>query len=108
MANKDEITITCAYCGHAYEPGTPTFAAEVLTEHIKICEKHPMRHAEARNKKLFNALAMLTGADTMEELAAMHQMLTAMPIPSEEKAITLNAVEVLLEEIAERPPPAAT
>ena len=35
-------TLTCVYCGKEYPPGTPTHGAEVLTEHIKVCEKHPM------------------------------------------------------------------
>ena len=35
--------LTCVYCGHAYPPGSPEHGAEVLTEHIKTCEKHPMR-----------------------------------------------------------------
>jgi hypothetical protein len=39
--------LTCVYCGHAYPPGSPEHGAEVLTEHIKVCEKHPMRALEA-------------------------------------------------------------
>lgn len=39
--------LTCVYCGHAYPPGSPEHGAEVLTEHIKTCEKHPMRALEA-------------------------------------------------------------
>lgn len=38
--------LTCVYCGHAYEPGTPTHGTPVLTAHIKVCEKHPMRALE--------------------------------------------------------------
>ncbi len=37
--------LTCVYCGEAYPPGAPTHGAEVLTEHIKVCRKHPMRAA---------------------------------------------------------------
>ena len=40
--------VTCVYCGQAYPPGTPTSQHELLTAHIKICEKHPMRVAEQR------------------------------------------------------------
>ncbi len=43
-----ERTLTCVYCGHAYPPGSPTHGADVLTAHVKVCEKHPMRAAEAR------------------------------------------------------------
>ena len=38
--------VTCVYCGHKYEDGTPTSQDERLTEHIRICEKHPMRQVE--------------------------------------------------------------
>ena len=41
-----ETIVTCVYCGMAYPQGTPTHGATVLTEHIKVCEKHPMRLAE--------------------------------------------------------------
>ena len=39
--------VTCAYCGQEYPDGTPTSQNEALTEHIKNCEKHPMRDLEA-------------------------------------------------------------
>ncbi len=42
---SQECTLTCVYCGHAYPPGAPDHGSEVLTEHIKKCEKHPMREA---------------------------------------------------------------
>ncbi len=45
-------TLTCVYCGTAYPPGSPTHGAAVLTEHIKVCEKHPLREAEAKLKEL--------------------------------------------------------
>lgn len=39
--------LTCVYCGQEYPPGSPTHGAEVLTAHIKVCLKHPLRQAEA-------------------------------------------------------------
>lgn len=39
--NKENV-LTCVYCGHEYPPGSPTHGAEVLTEHIKTCPKHPL------------------------------------------------------------------
>jgi hypothetical protein len=39
---RDERTLTCVYCGHAYPPGSPTHSAEVLTAHVAVCPKHPM------------------------------------------------------------------
>lgn len=38
--------VTCVYCGHEYPDGTPAAKHDLLTEHIKTCEKHPMRDAE--------------------------------------------------------------
>lgn len=38
--------VTCVYCGMVYPEGTPTHGAAILTEHIKTCEKHPMRELE--------------------------------------------------------------
>ena len=48
---KPDHTITCVYCGQAYPEHTPTHGADVkvLTNHIKVCSKHPM-------KKLYDAL----------------------------------------------------
>lgn len=44
MTNQNQ-TLTCVYCGMAYPPGTPTHGSDVLTAHIKVCPKHPMRRA---------------------------------------------------------------
>lgn len=35
--------LTCVYCGHEYPQNTPAAGSAVLTEHIAVCEKHPMR-----------------------------------------------------------------
>lgn len=45
-------TLTCVYCGHAYPPGTPTHGSQVLTEHIKVCPKHPLRAAHDLIRRL--------------------------------------------------------
>lgn len=42
----DGRIVTCVYCGQEYPDGTHTSGATVLTEHIKVCEKHPMRDLE--------------------------------------------------------------
>ncbi len=39
--------VTCAYCGKEYPRGTPRHGDGLLAEHIKTCEKHPMRQAES-------------------------------------------------------------
>jgi len=48
----DRRIVTCVYCGHEYPEGTPQSQDERLTEHIKVCEKHPMRALEAENAAL--------------------------------------------------------
>ncbi len=40
--------LTCAYCGHAYPKGTAASGVKVLTDHLTVCEKHPMRQLEAK------------------------------------------------------------
>jgi len=51
-------TTTCVYCGHEYPPGTPASGSDQrsLTEHIKVCPKHPMREAEELLRKCEGAL----------------------------------------------------
>ena len=53
---KEQRILTCVYCGQAYPPGTPTSGTQVLTDHIKVCNKHPMRVAEQRIAALEKAL----------------------------------------------------
>jgi hypothetical protein len=48
--------VTCVYCGHEYPAGTPAANHELLTAHIKTCDKHPMREAEAENARLLRVL----------------------------------------------------
>ena len=40
--------INCVYCGHQYPRGTPGVMQEILYEHIRKCQKHPLRKAEAK------------------------------------------------------------
>jgi hypothetical protein len=82
--------LTCVYCGYEYPQGTESWGNEVLTEHIKQCEKHPMY-------KLRKALADLVGASTREELEAMELALRALPGIEQDKIHVINAIHVLLE-----------
>lgn len=84
--------LTCVYCGQEYPAGTPASGADVeaLTQHIKKCEKHPMR-------RLRNALADLVGASTKEELENMESLLRVMPGIEKDKTAAINAIHVLLE-----------
>lgn len=52
--------LTCVYCGHQYPEGTPPHGAKVLTDHIKVCEKHPMRELEVENAHLKELLLRRT------------------------------------------------
>ena len=88
--NQMSNTLTCVYCGMAYPEGTPPHSSKVLTDHIKVCEKHPMR-------KLRNALADMVGASTKEELEEMELVLRVMPGIEQDKIVALNAVHALLE-----------
>jgi len=83
-------TLTCVYCGMAYPEGTPPHGSKVLTDHIKVCEKHPMR-------KLRKALADMVGASTKEELEQMEFVLRSMPGIEQDKVVALNAIHALLE-----------
>lgn len=54
--------LTCVYCGHEYPQGTPASGDAVLTSHIRVCEKHPLRAAEEEIKRLRTLLAELVEA----------------------------------------------
>lgn len=49
--------LTCVYCGHEYPEGTPPHGSKVLTDHIKVCDKHPMRELELENERLRKKLS---------------------------------------------------
>ena len=55
----DDHTIYCAFCGHAYPPGTPTSRSRVLANHIRKCPKHSigkeLRWLRKACKQLFAA-----------------------------------------------------
>ncbi len=95
---KDNI-LRCIYCGHEYPAGTPASGAEVqiLTDHIRVCEKHPMREAEAKIAKLRKALAGLIGVESQDELREMEAMMRLTPAPEADKAVSINAMHALLE-----------
>lgn len=84
--------LTCVYCGTAYPEGTPPHGSKVLTDHIKVCKKHPMY-------KLRKALADLVGASTKEELEAMEIIIRTTPGSEHDKAVAINAIHALLETV---------
>lgn len=89
--------LTCVYCGMQYPQDTPAWGDKILTDHIKVCEKHPMRKMEADYQKVRTALVGLIGIDTKEELDAMEFTIRASPVPDVDKAIAINAITALRE-----------
>lgn len=88
-------TLTCVYCGHQYPEGTPPHGAQILTDHIKVCDKHPMRKLEQTNATLRKALVGLVGADTPKELEGMEAAIRLLPVPDEDRMNTINAIHAL-------------
>ena len=48
----NERILRCAFCDTEYPPGTPSTQAVALTEHVKVCQKHPMRYTEQERDAL--------------------------------------------------------
>lgn len=92
-------TLTCVYCGHAYPEGTPPHSSQILTDHIRVCEKHPLRAAETRLARLRDALAGLIGESDPEALAFMRDTIMALPMPAKEHQVMADAIDVLIAEL---------
>ena len=92
---RESNIVTCVYCGHEYPDGTPTAKHELLTAHIKECEKHPMRSAEQKIAKLRSALIGLIGAEKPEELNQMEFIIRSTPAPEFDKIAAINAIDIL-------------
>lgn len=88
--------LTCVYCGHEYPQDTPAAGNHVLTEHIKVCERHPMRKAEDDIALLRGALVGLIGADGEDDLRQMEATMRMLPAPDADKAVSINAIHALL------------
>ena len=54
--------VTCAFCGHEYPRGTPRHGDGELSEHIKVCPKHPMRDVERERDEARAKLALIQRA----------------------------------------------
>ena len=92
----DNTTIlTCVYCGYQYTSGTPAAKHKSLTDHIKMCEKHPLREAEVKIEKLKAALVGILGVQSKEELDSMEIILRALPSPASDKAAAIDAIDAL-------------
>ncbi|MDP2704984.1 MAG: hypothetical protein Q8O71_01135 [bacterium] len=92
--------LTCVYCGMEYPQDTPAWGSDVLTEHIKVCGKHPLRKAEATIAKLRAALVGLVGASEKDELEKMEMLIRVAPVPDADKIGMINAIRALVELVA--------
>ena len=89
--------VTCVYCGHEYPAGTQTSGAQILTDHIRRCEKHPMKKVSDEHRMLRKALVGLVGVDTREELEAMEAYIRSAPAPDEDKMTSINGIHALIK-----------
>jgi hypothetical protein len=89
--------LTCVYCGHEYPQDTPAFGSDILTEHIKVCEQHPLRKAEQQISVLRSALVGLLGVDGKNDLIQMKTHIQNFPDTEPNKAVSLNAINALLD-----------
>lgn len=96
--NKSRV-LTCVYCGQEYPQDTPAWGDKILTDHIKVCEKHPLRKAEGKIMILRKALIGLVGVETKEELETMEATIRHpnFPIPDVDRMSTINAIQALLQ-----------
>lgn len=83
-----------------YPQDTPAHGAQILTDHIRVCEKHPMRKLEADNAKLRRGLVGLVGFDTRPELEALEVSMRLLPIPDEDRMNTINAIHALRDTLS--------
>ena len=97
MRKDSKMVLTCVYCGMAYPEGTPPYGAQILTDHIRVCEKHPLREAEAKIDKLRKALIGMVGVGKKAELEQMEATMRLMAIPDVDKTVSINAIRALIE-----------
>lgn len=91
--------LTCVYCGHEYPDGTPSAKHKLLTDHIRVCEKHPLRSAEEQIKKLVRALSALMGVTSKNDIVNMTIGIMSTPAPDEDKRAALEALDVLKDHL---------
>jgi len=75
MENPKSPTVSCVFCGFNYPEHTPSSQHPTLVEHIKTCDKHPMRLLELDYTRIRAALVSVVGSDIIEELQAMKSAL---------------------------------
>ncbi len=88
--------LTCVYCGHQYPEGTPPHGSQILTDHIKVCEKHPLREAEQKIEILRKALIGLVGTGNKKELEEMDLFVRMSATPEPDKTASINAIHAII------------
>ena len=95
--NYGASKIRCVYCGMIFPKVIPPYGTQILTDHIKVCKKHPMYGVEGKIEKLRKALIGLVGTETIEELEQIELGIRMSSAPDSDKTLMLNAVRALRE-----------
>jgi len=66
----ENLEIICIYCSSLFKGQTLDSTAELIRDHHKTCEKHPLRRAEGKIVKLTKALK-----ETKEAFNKAHALL---------------------------------
>lgn len=88
--------LTCVYCGHEYPQATPAAGHQVLTDHIRVCQQHPMRQAEQRIATLRAALEGMVGVSDRDSLLALDVTVRGLGNTTPESAAVLGGIRALL------------
>lgn len=95
--SESKTVVTCVYCGHQYPEGTPQSQSSELTNHIKVCDRHPMREAEATIDMLRLSLSNLVGASETKDLNAMEVGIKTIPGQDPESVkVAIQAIKTLI------------
>lgn len=94
--------VSCVYCGHQFEEGTPQSQDERLTAHIKVCEKHPMQELETklieRNKMINSLQATLDGIyDEARETTERDTIMCGLRAQRDDLSIAVETLKAKLE-----------
>jgi len=74
--NDQGRILTCVYCGMEYPQDTPAWGDKVLTDHIKICPKHPMRKLEEKLNSIVSGIFDIEIAEEMANESPAHYEIT--------------------------------
>lgn len=75
LENQHRV-LTCIYCGHQYEQGTPPASAQALTDHIAQCPEHPMTKLRDQIDQALVAYEVLREESHTDCMQAMRDILT--------------------------------